>query len=208
MYKNFGITLIFTHMMRGFAEAGWKGKASYLGSFFIGATIMGAAALQMKEIASGRDPRDMTDSRFWYAAMLQGGGLGIFGDYFYSATDRYDHPIGKTIVGPVVAFFDDFAHLTGVNAFELATGQETNFGEELVQFAKKYTPGSNIWYYNTALERIVFDQLRLWIDPRDTRKKFKAHRKKKRRETGQHYWWKPGQISPERKPDFEAAIGN
>jgi hypothetical protein len=35
----------------------------------------------------------------------------------------------------------------------------------------------------------------------------KRHERKRIRETGQHYWWKPGQTSPQRNPNLEKAIG-
>ncbi len=65
MYKNFGVTLIFTHMMRGMSQTTLTSKLGYFTSFLIGTTVMGAGAMQLKEMAKGRDPRDMTDGKFW-----------------------------------------------------------------------------------------------------------------------------------------------
>jgi len=72
----------------------------------------------------------------------------------------------------------------------------------------RYLPGSSLWYSRLAMERLVVDQLRLWNDPRRTRKKFSRREKRYRKDYGQRYWWKPGKTNPNRNPNFEAAIGN
>ena len=208
MYKNFGITLIYTHMMRGLAQTSLTSKAGYFASFLIGTTVMGAAAMQLKEIAKGRDPREMTTKEFWGAAMLQGGGLGIFGDFLSSNVNRFDSSISKTLVGPVGAFYDDFSRLTLGNILEYTAGKKTNAVDEGINFVSRYLPGSSLWYSRLAMERLVVDQLRLWNDPRRTRKKFSRREKRYRKDYGQRYWWKPGKTNPNRNPNFEAAIGN
>ena len=207
MYKNFGVTLIYTHMMRGMAQTNLKTKAQYFASFLIGTTVMGGAAMQLKEMAKGRDPRDMTDVIFWGAAMLQGGGLGIFGDFLQSNVNRFDSTISKTLVGPVGAFYDDAARLTIGNLYELASGKDTHVVDEGIRFFSRYTPGSSLWYSRLAMERLVVDQLRLWNDPRKVKKNFKKTEKRYKKNYGQKYWWKPGQTSPKRNPDLEKAIG-
>ena len=90
MYKNFGVTLVNTHLMRGAGEKGVKGKGRYYADLLISTTIMGALALQLKEMAKGRDPRSMDDPEFWGAAFLQGGGLGIYGDFLFADLNRFD----------------------------------------------------------------------------------------------------------------------
>ncbi len=208
MYKNFGVTLIFTHMMRGMSQTNLTSKLGYFTSFLIGTTVMGAGAMQLKEMAKGRDPRDMTDGKFWGAAMLQGGGLGIFGDFLGSNVNRFDSSISKTLVGSVGAFYDDAARLTVGNLYELANGKDTNVVDEGIRFFSKYTPGSSLWYSRLAMERMVIDQLRLWNNESKTKKSFRKKEKRYKKDYGQKFWWKPGQTSPNRNIDFKAAIGN
>jgi hypothetical protein len=66
-----------THIMRGVVQEGAKAKGRYFADLILSTTLMGALAMQLKEMAKGRDPRPMTDAEFWGAAMLQGGGLGF-----------------------------------------------------------------------------------------------------------------------------------
>lgn len=208
MYKNFGVTLIYTHMMRGMAQTSLTKKAEYFASFLIGTTVMGAAAMQLKEMAKGRDPRNMNDLKFWGAAILQGGGLGIFGDFLGSNVNRFDSSISKTLVGPVGAFYDDVSRLTLGNLYQAINGEDTDIVDESIKFLSRYTPGSSLWYSRLAMERLVVDQLRLWNDPRKAKKSFRTVSKRYKKNYGQKYWWKAGETSPNRNIDFEAAIGN
>ena len=201
MYKNFGVTLVNTHLMRGMAQPGAKGKGRYFADLIISTTIMGALALQLKEMSKGRDPRPMTDNAFWLAAFLQGGGLGIFGDFMFSDINRFDRGLAETIAGPVVGFADDVRKLTIGNLVEASQGKDTNAARELIRFAARYTPGSSLWYTRLGLERMVIDQLQLMADPK-ARSNMRRIESRYRREFGQKYWWKPGETAPSRSPNY------
>ena len=203
MYKNFGITLLNTHLMRGITQEGAKAKGRYMADLVISTTIMGALALQLKEMAKGRDPRPMDNNSFWLAAFFQGGGIGIFGDFIYSTENRFGGGLEQTVAGPVVGFFDDLGKLTIGNAMEAIKGDDTNFAREMIKFAARYTPGSSLWYTRLATERLIVDQLQLYADPK-ARSNMRRMETRYRREFGQQYWWRPGRMQPSRAPD----IGN
>lgn len=208
MYKNFPVTVLNTHVARGLNLKGGN-KMQYLASFAITTTLMGALAMQMKEIAKGRDPINMNPTEnpgFWGGAMLQGGGLGIFGDFFLAATNRYGGGLSETVAGPVVGAVQDTLGLTVGNAMQFFAGEDTNFGRELVRFAQRYTPGSSIWYARLAIERGIADQVSLMVDPEAPTRMRRLERRFES-ERGQQYWWRPGQLTPSRGPDFGAALG-
>ena len=203
MYKNFGVTLVNTHIMRGITQQGAKAKGRYFADLIVSTTIMGALAMQLKEMSKGRDPRPMNSPEFWGAALLQGGGMGIFGDFLFSDVDRFDRGLANTIAGPVVGFADDVRKLTIGNLVEAAKGEDTNAASEFVKFAARYTPGSSLWYTRLALERLVIDQAQMMADPKYS-SKIRRLERRYRKEFGQEYWWAPGETAPERAPD----IGN
>lgn len=205
MYKNFGVTLINTHVARGMQQPGVKGKGRYYADLLISTTLMGALALQMKEMSKGRDPRPMDDEAFWLAAFLQGGGLGIYGDFAFSDVNRFDRGLAETVAGPVVGFADDLRKLTVGNIVEMAKGEDTNAAREAIKFAGRYTPGSSLWYSRLALERTVLDQMQLYADPK-ARSNMKRLESRMRREYGQKYWWRPGKTEPDRAPDLSNAL--
>jgi hypothetical protein len=143
----------------------------------------------------------MESPEFWGAALLQGGGLGIYGDFLFSDVNRYDRGLSETIAGPVVGFADDVRKLTIGNVTQAIKGEDTNIGSELINFAGRYTPGSTLWYSRLALERMVLDQGKLWADP-DAKSKMKRLESKYKREYGQNYWWRPGKTTPQRPPEL------
>ena len=197
MYKNFAITLGFTHLARGFQQVGLKGKAKYLVPMIITGGVMGALAYELKQIAAGKTPTKPEDMgmRYWLNALVYGGGLGIFGDFLFADQNRYGGSLQKTIAGPVVGFLHDAIQLTIGNVMQLATGEKTNAGKELAAFVQRYTPGSTLWYTRLVFERMIIDTLERLINPdfdADNRRKERALKSR----TGQEYWWSPGEITP------------
>ncbi|MEP2449812.1 MAG: hypothetical protein ABJH70_04180 [Nitratireductor sp.] len=197
-FKSFGAVFVLLHGARIHSMiAGGEIAAgmAYAGSLLLSTTLFGAAALQLKQVAAGREPRDPADAGFWGAAMLQGGGLGIYGDFLFSNVNRYGSGFSTTLAGPVVQRADDLWKLTGGNLIQLASGEKTHFGRELVKFARGNVPGSNIWYLRLAFERTVFDQLQYLADP-EANRAFKRQQQFWKREFGQDYFWKPGRMTP------------
>ena len=168
MYKNFSVTLMHTHIMRGLMQRGPLGKGRYFANLVISSTLMGALALQLKEISKGRDPRSMVEDpgAFWGAALIQGGGLGIFGDFLFSDVNRFGGSLAQTTAGPVFQFGDDVRRLLIGNALQGAGGADTNTGRELVNFLRRYTPGGSVWYARLGYERLIVDELQRHLDPR------------------------------------------
>jgi len=205
MYKNFGVTVINTHIMRMISQAGAGNKGAYFANFIVASTILGGVALQMKDVARGRDPRPI-DLNFMFAAMAQGGGWGIFGDFLFSDMNRYGRGGMSTLLGPIYGFGEDTFRLTLGNIQQLFKREDTKFASELVDMFSKYTPGSSLWYTRLALERMVLDQMKKLTDP-DAQKKMNRYMKKRKKEYDQSFWWKRGKMSPDRAPQFENIIG-
>jgi hypothetical protein len=76
-FKSFGVAVVMLHGGRVAEEIGAgrgaKG-ARYAGALLITSGLLGGLSLQLKELAGGRDPRDMESAGFWGSALLQGGG--------------------------------------------------------------------------------------------------------------------------------------
>tara|TARA_R110002012_G_scaffold66232_1_gene173178 strand:- start:255 stop:1769 length:1515 start_codon:yes stop_codon:yes gene_type:complete len=201
MYKSFPVLMITKQLYRGASQRALGSKIQYLAELSIGLLVFGAIALQAKEIAKGRNPRDMTEPKFWVAAHLQGGGLGIFGDFLHSDQNRYGNTLTKTIMGPGFGLADDIAKLTIGNLQQFIAGEDTNISADMIQFLRRYTPGSSVWFIRGVYERAILDQLMNMTDPKSY-KKFRDQMKKREKEYGQGYWWKPGNMTPESAPDM------
>ncbi|MEO4045241.1 hypothetical protein AAFN47_26920 [Hoeflea sp. CAU 1731] len=209
-FKSFGAVMILLHGRRMFhlvtARETRPLGAAYAGGLLIATAVFGALALQIKQVAAGRDPRDMTTKDFWGGALLQGGGLGIYGDFLFADINRYGGGFASTVAGPVIERANDFWNLTAGNAVQLASGEKTHFGRELVKFARGNVPGSNIWYLRLAWERLLMDQLQYLADP-EANAAFKRQQQYWKREYGQEFYWRPGERMPSRWPDVGGVAG-
>ncbi len=210
MYKAFPVTVINTHLMPAIRNVGTD-KGRYLAELFIYTTMLGMVAYQAKQVQRGKDPisvdpRTSEGRRIWLAAMMQGGGAGIFGDFLFADQSRFGKSPSLTFAGPVAGFFDDISELTISNIHEAARGDDTNFARESIKFTQRYIPGGSLWYTRLIFERLVFDQLQLKLDPR-ARRSFRTIERNAKKEFGQRFWWKPGNTSPGRSPEVDRIIG-
>jgi hypothetical protein len=209
MYKSFPTTIAYltaTRTMEQGATRAAGGGAAYAASVLFGMTIWGGIAVQMKNIASGRDPQDVKDPKFWGAALIQGGGLGIFGDFLFASESRAGGGLGETIFGPVIGFADDVRSLTVGNAQQAASGEDPRVGRDAVNFLRGNTPFGNIWYLRAAYQRAVLDNLQRMVDP-DAEKYFRRKIRSRENDYGNEFFWAPGSTLPARAPALQAAIG-
>jgi len=175
-------------------------RVKYASALLFGTTALGMISLQSKRLAKGQGLADMNDPSTWLAAMMQGGGIGILGDFVSAGlggSSRFGKDFLMTMAGPSASFVDDAVKLVGGNIREAATGERANFGSELAKFAGNYTPGLNAPFLGIAAQRLMVDQARLWADPTGTRRSFMTMETKQRNEFGARYWWRPGQTRPE-----------
>lgn len=198
--KTFPITLLTTHFRRMLNQQTMKGKLAYGTALFGSTTILGGLALQAKDIAAGREPRNMDvdgnsliDGKFLKAAIQQGGGLGIYGDFVFSDQNRFGNSLAETLAGPKFGMISDISKVTLGNIQQLAAGEDTRIGGELVDMAATYQP--KIWQTKLFQDNWM-DWLETQADPK-AEAKFRRREKMRKKEYGQDYWWKPAQILPE-----------
>lgn len=206
-FKSFGVAVIMLHTERIAREIGaGRGArgALYAGALLLTSGILGGLSLQLKEILQGRDPRNMLDPNFWGAALLQGGGLGIYGDFLFGNVNRFGGGLTGTIAGPLWDRLGNLRDLTIGNLMQLGEKEPTNFGREAVQFLRQNTPGGSLWYMRLAYERIVLDQLQHLVDP-EARAAFRKRVQQRKKNYGNDFWWKPGDVGPTRAPDVSSA---
>lgn len=194
------------------ARGGDSGRLAWGAQAFLMMTMFGALSMQAKQIAAGRDPitMDPTDpkgARAWGAAILQGGGLGIFGDFLFMDHTRQGNNLAATAMGPTFAAADKvFGHVIGANIARALKGQETHFAGDALYAGAGLLPGSNLWYLRAAFERAVVDQVALAIDDRAP-KRMQRLTEEANKNWGQSFWWEPGAPAAQRAPDLSKALG-
>jgi hypothetical protein len=175
-------------------------------------TMMGVLSMQSKEIVAGRDPLNMDPTTnkgllAWGKAIMQGGGLGVFGDMLFVDKTKYGNSWMATMLGPVPAAIEDVGFNWAMRNIQRASkGEETHFAGDALYIAGRYTPGSTLWYGKLAFQRGVLDQTARIIDPR-AGERFLRIEKRARKEWDQEYWLPPGRTEPRRGPDLERMFG-
>jgi hypothetical protein len=209
LFKSFPTALLMRHWKRGLGLfETTQGKAGYLGTLLATQTVLGAIALEINDVISGKDPRSLDPTtefggRNWVAATLKGGSLGLYGEFLFADTSSYGKDLFSTFAGPVGSLFTDVDGLTRENMLQHAAGEETDVGAEAVRMAKSYTPGRSLWYTKAALDRIVFSRLQdFFSEDYSSRAAERA-----RRNYGTEFWWAPDEAMPGRAPNLEAIAG-
>jgi uncharacterized protein YoaH (UPF0181 family) len=206
-YKSFPITMMTTHLMRGINQARQGDHGRYVASLVVGLTAMGALSMQLRQIAQGKDPRDMTSHRFWGAAFAQGGGSGLLGDFLYTGVSRADSSFYmNTVGGPIGSLVDDIAKIAGLNVAAIEADKDRAFGADLARFVRRNTPGTSLWYTRLAVDRLVWDALQDQVDPK-AQQRWRQLERRAFRDYGQEYWWRPGQGAASRAPSAAAMGG-
>lgn len=208
-FKGFPVSVVLQHVYDGIYRASAGQRLSYLAGITVGATVMGALAVQLKEISKGRDPRAMDNPDFWVSAFTQGGGAGIFGDFAYAGifgSNRFGGSFAETLAGPAAGATTDALRLTLGQLGETVEGEDPNLGRDAASALQNYMPvASSLWYTRLAYERLVVNQLELMADP-SAPSRYRRDRRKRAREQGQGYWWGRGSVAPDRAPDLDTAL--
>lgn len=193
LFKAFPLTVMWMHGRRFVEQQGFD-KMKYAANLMIATTLLGGLAMQLKSIAGGKDPQDMTDPAFWGKAVAQGGGLGIMGDFLNNATSRFDQDFWTTFLGPVAGSVDDIRKVA----------KPGNTARDLRRLIQSNLPGSSLWYAKLAFNREVLDQMQAQSDPEYYSSFDRMERRA--REDGTAYWWRPGQTGPDRPPELDNAV--
>ncbi|MBN9010894.1 MAG: hypothetical protein J0H63_12475, partial [Rhizobiales bacterium] len=210
MYKMFPTAFITMHFARAFAR-GFDGKRMTHGALtFLAMSSLGILAMQSKQILAGRDPYSLDPTtgnglRAWGAGILQGGGLGVFGDMLFVDKTRFGNSWATVLAGPQFAAMESVVgDFVVANVQRALNGEETHFLGDALYIAGRYAPGSSLWYGRLAFQRAVLDQLQLIADPR-ARDRFRRLEDQARKSWGQEYWYAPGETAPRRAPAMMGA---
>lgn len=207
-FKSFPAAFLMRHGSRAMAQDGVKGKAAYGASIFAMTTLLGALAVQLKELANGNDPSTMWDSddpqktmNFWTRSAVQGGGLSILGDILVAGTDTSGRSTSDFMVGPLGSDAKSLLGLTVGNMTQYYENKDTNAANEAYKLLKNKIPAQNLWYTKAATNRLVFDELQDVIAP-GYREKYL--RKAEREHDRTRFWG--DDLGDIQMPDFERIV--
>lgn len=227
LFKSFPVAMLTRHWDRALSgDLSPAGRLTYGASLGFGMSLFGALALQLKDLAAGRDPRDATGEqgenmgklgKFWLAAFSQGGGAGFLGDMMLSGEGRGGQSGASAalsgIAGPVAGSAFELAYdVVAENVREAAEGKDTHAGAETWRWVRGHLPAINLWYAKLAIDQAFLNQMQEALSPGYLHKV----RSRAQREWDSTYFWEPqdtgvlsdgGMEGPQRAPQLETAVG-
>jgi len=172
-FKSFGVLGITKNIGRHAYGTGAKNKREIFArgvggnlgliNTIVGTTTMGYFVMQAKEVMKGREPRPASPEAF-LAAALQGGGLGIYGDFLFGRATRFGGGTLETAIGPGISAGFEALDLMLRYRDQLLTGDEDVRGDA-VRFFKSNMPLANLFYTQQALDYMIWYQLQETINP-------------------------------------------
>ncbi len=187
MLKGFPITMITKGLNRQYHTSGFTGTMKMI----TGMSAMGYVAMSAKDILKGKEPKTiftddyMKSAKVITASMIQGGGMGIFGDFMFGEFNRYGQSFTKTVAGPAFGSADDVATMFA----KLVRGDVPT--KDAVKFAIRNTPYANLFYTRAAADYMVLHGLMESMDPGYLRRTEKRLKK----DYDQEYYFPPSQYA-------------
>jgi hypothetical protein len=202
-FKSFTAALMMRHGARMMGQEGVWGKAAYGVPLFVMMSLLGGLVTQLREIAQGNDPQDMTQESFYANAVLAGGALGVYGDILKAGSTPDGRGFADLLGGPIVGDIVQAGKISNQGIRSAMGDENSNAANETVKFAKSHIPFANLWYTRAATDRLIFNQLQEMANPGYLRRQ----EAKARRKYDRTSWWSPSDVVPDDAPDFGKAVG-
>jgi hypothetical protein len=136
-----------------------KEMASNIGFLVALATAGGALRMAVNDAAIGNTQRDYRNPVTLLAALAQGGGLGIYGDFLFGETSRLGAGGLSTLTGPIAADVDRLYRMYSDFKTELRDRPDralNHLWPDLARFAVGHVPFANLVYLKGALDYLLW----------------------------------------------------
>lgn len=135
-----------------------NGEILGLANVIVYSTLMGYGAMTAKELIKGRSPRVPEEpkdiAKVLMASMVQGGGLGLYGDFLFGEANRFGGGIVASAAGPTIGSIEDLHGIWNTLMNPDADDRARDAAAKAFKFALNNTPFANLFY-----TRVVFDYL-------------------------------------------------
>jgi hypothetical protein len=152
---------------------------------------LGYAAMSIKDLIKGREPRDLIDKETGLpsvktiaAAMAQGGGLGLYGDFLFGEYSRMGRTFTSSLAGPVIGNLDTLTDLW----------TRMRNGDDLAAQSFKAlidnTPFANLYWLRPLLDYSILFNIQESLNPGFLRRM----ERRVERENNQTFFIKPSEV--------------
>lgn len=205
-YMSFPIAFTFQHLGRVIHKMQRDGKwsgALYGAGLVTATTALGGMAIMMNDVASGRDPSDMTHPSFAMRAFLKGGGAGIYGDLLLAGQTAQGKSAGELLLGPTYGRIIEPVNIGAAEFESILSGEPSDKGAKFVRWQKTFMPGQNLWWSKAATDHLI------WNDMMEEASPGYLYRQQRRMKNmyGNESYWPADEPMPVRAPNLSAAVG-
>jgi len=185
-YKNFAVSL-YKKILRREMDSYGPDESKLIGATMIASalmlgTIFGYIVLSIKDMLSGRSPRDPKKLSVIMQSFVQGGGGGIYGDFLMSEVqNQYGNGVFETALGPTASDIKKFIDMVKT------MNEPKKAGKKFLQLAEGHTPFINLYYTKAAYDYLIGYQIKEYLDPGF----FQRMKDRNEKNRGQTYYFKP-----------------
>lgn len=171
-FWSFSQAVIGRHLapaVRGYAG---QSPVALMAHLIVASTALGYMSLQMKQLVKGRSPRGLENEEgeslagsLFIASLLQGGGLGLYGDFLFGEANRNGLPATlSSFAGPAVSDAERLFAIVNKAVWGDAD-EKADAGADAAKFAVASAPGANLWYSRWALDYLVLWRMQEAMSP-------------------------------------------
>ena len=161
-----------------------NGEMLGLAQLILWSAVFGYGAMSAKDLVKGRTPRDPLSAKTFFAALAQGGGAGIYGDFLFGEVkNRFGGGVLQTIAGPAAGDFQNIFDLYG----RLRSGDDVASAAFRTMLTS--TPFMNLFYTRVVMDYLILYQIQEALNPGSLRRMEKRIEK----ENGQTFLIRPSE---------------
>lgn len=197
-FKSFSVQFLFKTLLDQYYDPSksiWN-KSQHFMKFTAANFILGYISMSLSDISSGLKPRPLfqddsnkPDPKTVVAALLKGGGLGMFGDYLFGQFGKYGHSVTDTLIGAAPSTVADLAKFY----YELTDTHTTweqkskRLATHSLDFVKSNLPMNNLFYAQAAMNYLFWYGAMEYLNPGYERRLEQNMQKN----NNQEYWLQP-----------------
>ena len=186
-FKSFPIAVLQKSMGREIhGKTGDMARVTGVAHLIIGMTVFGYMAMTAKDMLRGKKPRDPRNWKTFLASAMQGGAMGIYGDFLFRDLSHYGSSFVETAAGPVLSDVGNVAKAVS-QAFQ---GDIDKSATTLTRGVIQNIPYINLFYTRAALDYLILHQLYEFLSPNYT----KRMEKRLKRDYGQEFFLPPSSV--------------
>lgn len=153
-------------------------------------TLFGYMSKTAKDLMRGELPKPVTDPKVLTAAMLQGGGFGLYGDFFLGAQNRFGSESNiVNILGPTASNLEETSDLIAM-LLDVEGKQQADAGGQAFKLLRSNTPFANVFYLKPVVDYLITWRMQELSSP-GYLQRMEARAEAQR---GVEFWYRPSEL--------------